>query len=113
MSELRSPLAPAIDDLWEHRAELSPAGRISIGRRVALAPEGRRRRGCRGRLRGLLVQTQGIGKVSQRDRSAIVLNSRLPFLFGHLAQRPQCLLMLPGEELGQSQSAAQAASLAG
>jgi hypothetical protein len=25
MSDLRSPLAPAIDDLWERRAELSPA----------------------------------------------------------------------------------------
>src|ERR1700722_15219575 len=39
MSELRSPLAPAIDDLWERRAELSPADSAARAEVVAAVDE--------------------------------------------------------------------------
>ena len=39
MSELRSPLAPAIDDLWEHRGELSPADSAARAEVVAAVDE--------------------------------------------------------------------------
>ena len=39
MSDLRSPLAPAIDDLWERRAELSPADSAARAEVVAAVDE--------------------------------------------------------------------------
>jgi 2,3,4,5-tetrahydropyridine-2-carboxylate N-succinyltransferase len=39
MGELRSPLAPAIDDLWERRAELSPADSAARAEVVAAVDE--------------------------------------------------------------------------
>jgi hypothetical protein len=39
MSERRSPLAPAIDDLWERRAELSPADSAARAEVVAAVDE--------------------------------------------------------------------------
>jgi 2,3,4,5-tetrahydropyridine-2,6-dicarboxylate N-succinyltransferase len=73
MSDLRSPLAPAIDDLWERRAELSPADTAARAEVVAAVDEI-----DAGKARVALVdpQTDEV-LVDERAKRAILLAFRL------------------------------------
>jgi 2,3,4,5-tetrahydropyridine-2,6-dicarboxylate N-succinyltransferase len=73
MSDLRSPLAPSIDDLWERRAELSPADSAARAEVVAAVDEI-----DAGKARVARVDPQtGEVLVDERAKRAILLAFRL------------------------------------
>jgi len=73
MSELRSPLAPAVDDLWERRAELSPADTAARAEVVAAVDE---IDAGRARVAHVDPETEAV-VVDERAKRAILLAFRL------------------------------------